>query len=137
MFNVSSSTQYCHHQYMVSLVMFAGVILLPIVYGFKRSEAKFPGQMGLCSPPGSSLMCFRVREVSGSSLHAQQTLSRNTPYRDAIRGEFRQQTSRGHNEDLITLDARYGVPRSNEKCVARTFSLIEHSFNLCLSMSMS
>jgi len=27
--------------------MFAGVILLPIVYGFKRSEAKFPEQMGL------------------------------------------------------------------------------------------
>lgn len=122
---------------MVSLVMFAGVILLPIVYGFKRSEAKFPGQMGLCSPAGSSLMCFRVREVSGSSLHAQQTLSRNTPYRDAIRGEFRQQTSRGHNEDLITLEARYGVLRRNRKCVARTFRLIKHSFNLYLSMSMS
>lgn len=28
-------------------------------------------------------------------------------YRDAIRGEFRRQTSRGHNEDLITLEARY------------------------------
>lgn len=125
---------------MVSLVMFAGVILLPIVYGFKRSEAKFPGQMGLCSPPGSSLMCFRVREVSGSSLHAQQTLSRNTPYRDAIRGKFRQQTSRGHNEDLITLDVRYGALRSNGKCVARNFrahrTFIQPSFNLCLSVSM-
>jgi len=82
-------------------------------------------------------MCFRVREVSGSSLHAQQTLSRNMPYRDAIRGEFRQQTSRGHNEDLITLETRYGVLRRNRKCVTRTFSLIEHSFNLYLSMSMS
>jgi len=137
MFNVLCSMQHCHHQYMVSLVMFVGVILLPIVYGFKRSEAKFPGQMGLCSPSGSSLMCFRVREVSGSSLHAQQTLSRNTPYRDAIRGEFRQQTSRGHNEDLITLDARYGVLRNNGKCVARTFKLIEHSLNLCFTTSIS
>lgn len=104
--------------------MLAGVIPLPlprpppIVYGFKRLEAKFRGQMGLCNPPGTSLMCFRACELSGSAMHARRTPSRNTPYRDAIRGEFRRQTSRGHNEDLITLEARYAYERvPGEVCV--------------------
>lgn len=85
---------------------FAGVIPPSIIYGFKRFEAKLPGQMGLHSSLESSSMRFRARELSGSPL---QTLSRNTPYRDVIRGEFRRQTSRGHNEDLITLDVRYSI----------------------------
>lgn len=60
-------------------------------------------------------MCFRA--LSGSSMH--QMLSRNMPYRDAIRGKFPRQTSRGHNEDLITLEARNAasLAKYSGKCV--------------------
>lgn len=68
-------------------------------------------------------MCSRACELSGSAIHAQRTLSRNTPYRDAIRGEFRRQTSRGYNEDLIMLGTAYDTTsfESAGRCDTKAF----------------